>query len=105
MATNTPIRNSIKDMLVDLIYDNYEIQECCNCSKYFIDGYVATFNEGRENSCYCSDDCLYENMDCIHANNLHPDDDVYYMEWEENIKEYNEIKEICNLLDIDLEFK
>lgn len=94
----------LKEMIEDYIFEKLEIRQCDNCDKFMIEGYC--IDSGYEY--YCSDECLFSNMTEDEYLELYDDGegDSYYTEWEENITEFNELKEICNAIpQLDLQFK
>lgn len=93
MVKNVSIIDSIENVLLDYLEnDNIEVRKCDACNSYMIEGYC--IEEGTEH--YCSDECLLTEMTKEEFNGLYADGegDSYFTDWEENIHEYNAIKEI-----------
>lgn len=89
------IIDSIENLLLDYLEnDNIEVRKCDVCNSYMIEGYC--IEEGT--SYYCTDGCMLTEMTIEEFNKLYADGegDSYFTTWEENINEYNAIKEILN---------
>lgn len=86
---NTLVENFIKDIL-----ENIEVRQCNICNSYMIEGFC--IEEGLHY--YCSESCMHKDMTEEEFLFLYDDGngDSYWTEWEENINEYNALKEILS---------
>ena len=69
-----------------------EVRKCDVCGSYMIEGYCIEDGERH----YCSDECMTSEMTIEEYNELYNDGEggSYFTTWEEDINEYNTIKNI-----------